>query len=117
MSGPLGPIFDEAPLKPAYRDPASNTEFILIGELHGMIAPAQTSYEIAISGTPEDGQIELEHPKMALSEVKVVTCPAESVLEDILSDRVRAREPVRCLADQLFLRIYSLDGMVADLAQ
>lgn len=119
LSVPLGPNYYEALLIADCRDPAGNTEFILCreSELQGMMALAQALYEIALSYTPENEQIELEQQHMDWGEAMVATCSAEGVLEEILSDRVRAREPVRCLADQLFLRIYSLDGMVADLAQ
>jgi len=104
MSVSLGPNFYEAPLKPACRDPASNTEFILLreGELHSMIALAQIFYEIALSDIPEDEQIEFERPQMALNEVTVVTSPAEGVLEGIPSNGVLARDPASCLPDQFF---------------
>ena len=117
MSASLGPNFYEAPLKPACRDPARNTKFILLreGELHSMIALAQTFYEIALSDTPEDEQIEFEHPQMALNEVTVVTCPAEGVLAGIPSNRVLARDPASCLPDQFFLRIRSLDEKCSQL--
>lgn len=117
ISLPLGPHYYEASLVADCRNLAGNTEFMLCREreLRGMLALTQQLYEIALSYTPEDEQSVLEQQQSNWATDMMASCPAEGVLEEILSDRKRAREPVRCLADRLYERIDILDGLVETL--
>ncbi|WP_334068195.1 hypothetical protein, partial [Nereida ignava] len=116
MSVTLGPYYFEAILIADCSNPAGNTEFMLCREreLRGMVAITQQLYEIVLSYTPENEQFEFEREQIGWVEEMMANCPAEGVLEEILSNRERAREPVRCLADELYQRITRLDAMLSE---
>lgn len=117
MSVPLGPHYYEAVLISDCREPSGNTEFMLCREpeLQGMAALLQRLYEIALSHMTEGEQLEMEHEQIEWAEGMIADCPADGLLEEILADRERAREPVRCLADNLYERIGALDTLLNNL--
>lgn len=84
-------------------------------ELQGMAALLQRLYEIALSHMTEGEQLELEREQIEWAEGMIADCPADGLLEEILADSERAREPVRCLADNLYERIGALDTLLNNL--